>query len=405
MYYERLGQLSFWLSFVGMNLTFFPMHIVGLLGMPRREYTYPADVGWSGLNLLETIGAYLLASGLLLVGANLLTSLFRGKPAGADPFNGDTLEWATTSPPPPYNFAVIPRVTSPYPMWDRADRAEDVRNLARGELVLERGHETPASTVLDADMDEVLEMPSESWSPVLLATALAATFTMLLLEHYVTAAVFAGTSLLVLAGWHWHGTSPADSAVAASYQARKRLAFPNGWWGAALLVATEAALFGTVLASYYYLRFKALHWPPAGVEDPKVALPLALTGALVLTSVPMFVAAREAIAGHARRASWAILLATCIQAGYLAVQIILFKQDLDSFSPTDSAYGSIYFTLLALHHVHVLIGILLCGWLLARLRWGFTGYRVTAVRVVALYWYFVSAMAILVVLTQVSPSL
>jgi cytochrome c oxidase subunit I+III len=203
MYHERVGRVSFWLSFVGMNLTFFPMHIVGLLGMPRRQYTYPDDMGWTALNALESIGAYLLGAGLLLVAANLVVSRFRGEPAGPDPFGGDTLEWSVSSPPPAYNYAVIPRVSSAYPMWDERDRREDVRRLDAGELVLDEGHETPASTVLDADWDEVLEMPSEAWTPLLLAAALAATFTMLLLNHYVTAAAFAGAALLVLGRWHW----------------------------------------------------------------------------------------------------------------------------------------------------------------------------------------------------------
>ena len=204
LYYERVGQASFWLSFVGMNLTFFPMHIVGLLGMPRRQYTYPEGLGWTSYNLVETLGAYLLAAGLLLVVANLAVSLFRGAAAGNDPWGGDTLEWSTRSPPPAYNYAVIPRVTSPYAMWDREDRDADIRDLGGGgERVLEEGHETPASTVLDADPDEILDMPSKSWSPVILAVVLAAGFTMLLTKHYVVAATCAALALLVLAGWHW----------------------------------------------------------------------------------------------------------------------------------------------------------------------------------------------------------
>jgi cytochrome c oxidase subunit I+III len=203
MYYERLGQTSFWLAFTGSALTFFPMHIVGLLGMPRRQYTYPGGLGWTGYNLIESIGAYLLAVGLLLVVVNLAVSLFRGEVAGNDPWEGDTLEWSTSSPPPDYNYAVIPRVTSPYPMWDREDRQEDAGKLARGEGVLAGGHETPSSTVLDADWDEILEMPSASWSPVLLATLLAGTFAMLLTTHYVIAAGFAALALVVLGGWHW----------------------------------------------------------------------------------------------------------------------------------------------------------------------------------------------------------
>jgi heme/copper-type cytochrome/quinol oxidase subunit 3 len=193
--------------------------------------------------------------------------------------------------------------------------------------------------------------------------------------------------------------------VAASYAARRRKALPNGWWGAAVLVATEAALFGSLIASYYYLRFQATSWPPDGIQPPEAALPLALTGALLTTSLPMFLAARAARAGRARTTALALLGALAVQCGYLAVQVVLFADDLGKFSPRDTAYGSAYFTLLAAHHAHVLIGILLICWLLFRLLWGLTNYRVIAVRVVALYWYFVNAVAILVVLTQVSPSL
>jgi cytochrome c oxidase subunit I+III len=202
MYYERWGQASFWVTFAGMNLTFFPMHIVGLLGMPRRQYTYPPDLGWTGYNLAESIGAYLLAAGLLMVAANLIVSRFRGAPAGNDPFEGDTLEWSTTSPPPPYNYAVIPRVSSPYAMWDREDREEDARNLLAGEKVLEQGHETPAVTSVDAEWDEILEMPSSSPWPPVLALAISGVFAMIILEQWIAAGVFLVAAFAVLGAWH-----------------------------------------------------------------------------------------------------------------------------------------------------------------------------------------------------------
>jgi heme/copper-type cytochrome/quinol oxidase subunit 3 len=197
----------------------------------------------------------------------------------------------------------------------------------------------------------------------------------------------------------------ADMAPAAARAAQARLVLPNGWWGAALLIATETALFGSMIASYFYLRLQAVQWPPAGIEAPRVAIPLALTGVLVATSVPMFVAVRSARAGRTRAAWLSIATAAVIQAGYLAWQIVLFTDDYHKFKPAGSSYGSIYFTLLGLHHAHVLLGLLIDLWLLARLAFGLTNYRVIAVRVAALYWYFVNAVAIAVVLTQVSPSL
>jgi heme/copper-type cytochrome/quinol oxidase subunit 1 len=208
MYYERWGQASFWLSFIGMNLTFFPMHILGLEGMPRRDYTYPDDLGWGTLNLLESIGAYLLAAGLIMVVANLTVSRFRGARVGNDPWGGDTLEWSTTSPPPEYNYAVIPTVSSPYAMWDREDRQQDERNLARGHKVLEQGHETQASSAVDADWDEILEMPSHSPWPPVFALALTGVFAFLLLQVWIGAAIFVLATLAVLAAWH--GKEPQE---------------------------------------------------------------------------------------------------------------------------------------------------------------------------------------------------
>jgi cytochrome c oxidase subunit 1/cytochrome c oxidase subunit I+III len=203
MYHEGWAKVSFWLTFVGTALTFFPMHIAGLLGMTRRVYTYEPGLGWDPYNLVETVGAFVLASGLMLIAANLAVSRFRGASAGPDPFFGGTLEWTIPSPPPAYNFAVIPTVTSPYPNWDRGDRAADGRRLERAELVLDHGHETPATTVLDARLEEVLEMPSDSPWPIVLALCVALVFVMLLAGHPVIASLFGALAAASLAAWHW----------------------------------------------------------------------------------------------------------------------------------------------------------------------------------------------------------
>jgi cytochrome c oxidase subunit 1/cytochrome c oxidase subunit I+III len=213
MYHEGVGKASFWLAFAGTAITFFPMHIVGLLGMPRRNYTYPSGLGWGPYNLIESLGAYLLAAGLLLVVVNLTVSRFRGAPAGDDPWGGDTLEWTTSSPPPPYNFPVIPTVSSPYAAWDREDREEDARRLQRGERTLEDEHETASTSVLDADPAEILRMPSESWLPLLVALALSGVFVLLLTAHPVAAFAMALAVAAVVASWHLHEPGePAEPA-------------------------------------------------------------------------------------------------------------------------------------------------------------------------------------------------
>ncbi len=116
---ERLGAIHFWLVFIGLNLTFFPMHMLGLLGMPRRQWTYHAGMGWTVYNFVESVGAFIIAAGVAVFVVNLLVSLRKGARAGADPWDAWTLEWATTSPPPEYNFLKTPVVRSRRPLWDR----------------------------------------------------------------------------------------------------------------------------------------------------------------------------------------------------------------------------------------------------------------------------------------------
>ena len=115
---ERLGKLHFWLWVIGVNLTFFPMHILGLLGMPRRQYTYPPGLGWGGWNLASSVGAFIQTAAVLIFVANWYITVRKPAYASADPWDGYTLEWATTSPPPPEDFATLPPVRSARPLWD-----------------------------------------------------------------------------------------------------------------------------------------------------------------------------------------------------------------------------------------------------------------------------------------------
>jgi len=121
---EHLGKWHFWLTVVGFNLTFFPMHLLGMLGMSRRIYTYPAGLGWSGINTLETIGTLILAVGVIVFLVNVVQSLRHGALAGDNPWGAFTLEWATSSPPPVYNFRTIPTVRGRRPVWD-TDHPDD----------------------------------------------------------------------------------------------------------------------------------------------------------------------------------------------------------------------------------------------------------------------------------------
>jgi cytochrome c oxidase subunit III len=196
-------------------------------------------------------------------------------------------------------------------------------------------------------------------------------------------------------------TAPAGAAAVD----RERRTLSSGSWGALLFIATEFTLFSSLIATYYYLRFKDATWPPPGVPKPEVTMPLVLTGMLLVSVLPIAGAVRAAKAARVR-AAWSLLaVATAIQGTYLGLQINLFVSDFHKFTPSGSAYGSIYYVMVGLHHAHVALGIAASVWLLARLLGGLTNYRLLALRVISYYWYFVAAIAVPVVLTQIYPSL
>jgi cytochrome c oxidase subunit I len=212
---ERLGRWNFWVTFVGFNIGFFPMHISGLLGMPRRIYSYPEGMGWDTLNLVTTIGSFIFAVGILLLLINVAVSRRGGRLAGPNPWDAATLEWSTVSPPPPYNFAVIPIVGSRHPLWeDRLDESAGRSSLVRG-LALDRGKESLATTGLDAQPEAILKMPEDSITPLLLALALTVVFSGLLAHSWWIAAAGGIAGLLVLLAWLWPSAQLGQSEEAA----------------------------------------------------------------------------------------------------------------------------------------------------------------------------------------------
>ena len=203
---ERLGHISFWLAFIGFNVTFFPMHHLGLHGMPRRVYTYLPETGWGSLNLLSTIGAAILAAGMLTFVGNALWSLRRGRIAGADPWNADTLEWSTSSPPPSYNFLHLPVVNGREPLWNDPASAPVVTGLAttKRELLVTR--------LLDAEPDHRYVEPGPTIWPFLTAAATAVMFIGLLFTPWsLVIGLPIATAMAI--GWFWPTTKRKQGEV------------------------------------------------------------------------------------------------------------------------------------------------------------------------------------------------
>jgi len=200
---EKLGRWNFWLVFIGFNLAFLPMHLTGLFGMPRRIYTYDANMGWTTLNLITTVGSFVLAIGVLLFFWNCWVSLRKGAFASANPWDAPTLEWSVSSPPPPYNFAVIPTVASRHPLWESRLEEENARSSLDRGLLLDQGKETIATTALDAEPDLILEMPEDTAAPLMLAIALTVVFAGLVLRTWPVVWLGTAGTLLALLAWLW----------------------------------------------------------------------------------------------------------------------------------------------------------------------------------------------------------
>ncbi|MGH2808309.1 MAG: cytochrome c oxidase subunit I [Actinomycetota bacterium] len=199
--HEGLGKLSFWLIFIGFNANMFPLHTVGILGQPRRVYTYEEGLGWDVHNIISTAGAFVLALGILVIGINWFRAMRKGPVAPDDPWNGETLEWATSSPPPHYNFRVVPVVTSREPVWDQPELKEG-GDPSKG-YALDEGHTTLSTSLLDGRPQALMHMPHASPWPFMLSIALFVFFYAVLLEAW--SAAIAGFVLVVagIMGWFW----------------------------------------------------------------------------------------------------------------------------------------------------------------------------------------------------------
>jgi len=198
---ERLGVLNFWTLFIGFNVTFFPMHILGFQGMPRRVYTYPAEMGWGPLNLVATAGAVLLIAGGALFVFNAVRSYVAGTIAGDDPWHGETLEWATASPPPVYNFLHIPVIEGRHAMWDRSLAPPVVTGL-RSDC-----REVLITDVMGAEPVHAYELPEPSIWPFLCSIVTSAFFVGSIFTPWALPVSILPLTVTLI-GWFWPKPHP-----------------------------------------------------------------------------------------------------------------------------------------------------------------------------------------------------
>jgi cytochrome c oxidase subunit I+III len=214
---ERAGKWNFWLFFIGMNVTFFPMHILGLMGMPRRVYTYLPEMGWGPLNSLASLGAVFIVASMCVFIGNVIYSLKNGAPAGDNPWNAPTLEWATTSPPPSYNHLFIPVVEGRDPLWDAPAEELSVVTGLRTDR-----HEGLVTSIMDAIPEHRYEFKKETILPLLLAVFGGGSIVIAIFTPWgvTIGAIF---SAIILAAWFWPSISPDHDTPPDHEEGRRRI--------------------------------------------------------------------------------------------------------------------------------------------------------------------------------------
>jgi cytochrome c oxidase subunit I+III len=342
---EAAGKLAFWLMFAGFNIAFFPMHIVGLMGMPRRVYTYPAVMEWSTLNLVSTAGAFMLATGIAVflidVARNLRPTLSN---SAGNVWNASTLEWL---PNDLYGPRSIPRVTSLDPLWDDPKLADDVeqgRYFLPGTATGVR--ETIVSSPLGAEPEYLLRLPGPGWTP-LLAAAFTTAFFMLLTVKAVTIGVVCGVAAIaMMLIWMWPSDPPPLPAVAVAKNLKLKTSaagpLSHSGWAMIVLLATAAALYLSFLFSYIYLwTVSPQHFSRAELR-PAALWPL-MSAALLTASSGLLLAGRASLSRTASKPLFAVLALAATAALVAALASDVLGHWRAGLRPSHDAYAAMVF--------------------------------------------------------------
>jgi cytochrome c oxidase subunit 1 len=195
---EFWGKLSFWVIFVGFNVTFFPMHFLGLNGMPRRTFTYDGNMGWNNANMWATVGALILAVGICIYFAVMVYTYFKGQKSSRDPWDGRTLEWSIPNPPPEYNFAVTPTVHARDAFWYEKNNKEEIAREKAAKAKIDEAHGG-------------VHMPSQSWFPIITASGIL--IGGLFFTNHIMLGAIAGGVVVFFGAWMWALEGPGGYHV------------------------------------------------------------------------------------------------------------------------------------------------------------------------------------------------
>ena len=404
-----LSTLAFWLVFVGFNLTFFMMHLTGLMGMPRRVYTFYGDEGWNWLNLLSSVGSFIMTIGFALVVIDLIVQLRYGRRVRRDPWKAATLEWAMPIPPQPYAFASIPHFDT---ATERAAPGDTALSLARGEGYLgftrNGWPEALGVHITSGKPEQLIVLPQPTYLPLVTAIATVAVVLAFLFKFYLLAilvtVVIAG--LFIYGGQsagHTRDYGPLPIGRGISVPPHTEVASTPPWMAMVCTLVADGTLFASLVFGTFYLWLAAPNWPSAVAFNPNRILALGVLAGLVVAAMAARRALRALVTGGKPQGWIALAMLSLVLA--IAAVVGLIGGVIPH--PREHALGATAAALLSYIAVHAGIGLLFLTSNLLRIRAGMvSALRHTDLRLTRLWLAFTAVTgAIALALVLALPSL
>lgn len=401
---NRLGRVAFWLMIVGFNVAFLPMHWTGLLGMPRRVFTYAADLGFDELNLISTVGAFVLAAGFLVVLWDILRPKGKQPLSARNPWNAGTLEWLAEMPDRAWGVRSIPEIDSRYPLWDQPNFMRDVDE---GRFYLpdaqEELRETLVTSSVDATPVQCLRVPGPTFLTMYAAAFTGGAFIFSTYHWWTAAAISAVLALATIIIWLWTGSAliPEKEEKDVGLGLKLPLYISGvqavGWWAMFITMVGDMTAFISLVFGYFFYWTIHEDFPPNDAVGPGSFWPL-VGGALLVAAWILTVFSRRWNRKDRTRLFYAAIAMASLLGIAGSVGLVLGPWT-TGMNPSEHVYPAIVWLLVGWTVVHVAVGIVMLGYCAARRAARRMTHRYDADIVnVTLYWHFIALTVFITVM-------
>jgi cytochrome c oxidase subunit I+III len=408
---ERVGRWAFGLMFVGFNVAFFPMHIAGMLGMPRRVYTYSNELNVGELNLVSTIGAFMFATGVALFMFDALRTWVRPEKKTGNPWNASTLEWVGNED---YGIRSIPEVDSRDPLWSKPSLVDEIE--AGGHWLpgtITGCRETIVTTPRGANPHHLLIIAGDSWWPITAAAGTAAFFLLLTVKWIWLAFIFGIIAIGATVSWLWQTDHAPTQPLVNAADNRPPLPFgANGaqshsWWAVVITLVVSATIGASFAFAYIHVSLHAEVCPPPGSRLPDWSYDGTAIAAWIVSAFLIEAARRWNLRRtSSRKAGFAIVVVLALLTALTGFGTNLLGHLDAGLQPKGNAWNATVATLLSFQGVHVIVIALMAAYLMARY---FSGKLLPNARATldnsALFWRYSAVLAIVsMLLIQMLPA-